>query len=303
MVLPRPPRIQVLPPEDPPPELPVGSTYRAILRTIPYLLWTFALIPVQALAVLFKLRAAERIPMLYHRACCRMLGLRVKVAGERASQRPVLFIGNHSSYLDITVFGSLLPASFVAKAEIAGWPLFGTLAKLQRSVFVDRRMHSTQRQRDEIAERLEAGENLILFPEGTSNDGNAVLPFRSALLSVAERRIGPEQEPLTLQPVSIAYTGLNGVPLGYGLRPLVAWYGDMELAGHLWQLLGLGRIEVKVAFHPPVTIDAFGSRKALTEHCFRQVAAGVAEAIAGRPQTLPPMPVRGAKPIPQGAPA
>ncbi|MGD9741156.1 MAG: lysophospholipid acyltransferase family protein [Dongiaceae bacterium] len=303
MVLPRPPRIKVLPPEDPPAELPVGSTYRAVLRTIPYLLWTFALIPLQAIALLFRMRAAERIPMLYHRGCCRMLGLRVKVAGERAPDRPMLFIGNHSSYLDITVFGSLLPASFVAKAEIAGWPLFGTLAKLQRSVFVDRRMQSTQRQRDEIAERLEAGDNLILFPEGTSNDGNAVLPFRSALLSVAERKIGPEQRPLKLQPISIAYTGLNGVPLGYGLRPLVAWYGDMDLASHLWQLLGLGRIEVKVIFHPPVTIEAFGSRKALTDHCFRDVAAGVAAAIAGRPQTMPAAPARGVKPIPQATPA
>jgi 1-acyl-sn-glycerol-3-phosphate acyltransferase len=299
MVLPRPPRLKLLPPEDPPAELPVGSTYRAVLRTVPYVLWTLLLVPAQALAVLLGLRAAETIPMFYHRACCRLLGLRVRVEGTRNAERPTLFVGNHSSYLDIAVFGSLIPASFVAKAEIAGWPFFGMLAKLQRSVFVDRRMHSTGRQRDEIMQRLERGENLILFPEGTSDDGNAVLPFRSALLGVAERRFGPDARALALQPVSIAYVGLNGVPLGRGLRPLVAWYGDMELAGHLWQLVGLGRIEVVVSFHQPVTIGSFASRKALTEHCYRAVAAGVAGALAGRPQEVP---AATAKPIPSAAP-
>lgn len=298
MVLPRPPRIKVLPPEDPPPELTVGSTYRAVLRTVPYLLWTLLLVPARAVAVLFKLRAAETIPMFYHRACCRLLGLRITVKGARTAERPTLFVGNHSSYLDIAVFGSLIPASFVAKAEIAGWPFFGMLAKLQRSVFVDRRMHSTGRQRDEIVQRLENGENLILFPEGTSDDGNAVLPFRSALLGVAERRFGPEARPLNLQPVSIAYVGLNGVPLGRGLRPLVAWYGDMELAGHLWQLVGLGRIEVTVTFHETVGIAGFASRKALTEHCYREVAGGVAGALAGRPQQMPATTPR---PLPSGA--
>lgn len=298
MVLPRPPRIQVLPPEDPPPELPVGSTYRAVLRTIPYFLWTLLLVPAQAVAVQFKLRAAETIPIFYHRACCRLLGLRVTVNGERSRKRPTLFVGNHSSYIDIAVFGSLVPASFVAKSEIAGWPFFGMLAKLQRSVFVDRRMHSTGRQRDEIVQRLERGDNLVLFPEGTSDDGNAVLPFRSALLAVAERRFGPEASTLSLQPFSIAYVGLNGVPLGRGLRPLVAWYGDMELAPHLWQLMGLGRIEVVVTFHEPVAIERFASRKALTEHCYREVAAGVAGALAGRPQRLP----AAAKRIPSAAP-
>jgi len=298
MVLPRPPRIKVLPPEDPPPELPVGSTYRAVLRTLPYVLWTLLLVPAQAVAVLFRLGAAETIPMFYHRACCRLLGLRITVKGERTAERPTLYVGNHSSYLDIAVFGSLIPGSFVAKAEIASWPFFGMLAKLQRSVFVDRRMHSTGRQRDEIVQRLEGGENLILFPEGTSDDGNAVLPFRSALLAVAERRFGPEARALNLQPVSIAYVGLNGVPLGRGLRPLVAWYGDMELAGHLWQLVGLGRIEVVVTFHEPVGIAGFASRKALTEHCYREVAGGVAAALAGRPQQ---MPARLPRPLPSGA--
>ena len=99
----------------------------------------------------------------------------------------MLFAANHISYLDITVLGSLLDASFIAKTEVAGWPLFGWLARLQRSVFIDRRARSTAHQRDSIAARLAAGEALILFPEGTSGDGNRLLPFKSALFSVADQ--------------------------------------------------------------------------------------------------------------------
>ena len=147
--------------------------------------------------------------------------------------RPTLFVCNHSSYLDITVLGSMILGSFVAKTEVASWPFFGMLAKLQRTIFVDRRRHSTHTQRDDLLARLTEGDNVILFPEGTSNDGNRVLPFRSALFSVAEpRRHGGGEgqiKDLIVQPVSIAYVRLNGLPVGHGLRPLFAWYGDMEL--------------------------------------------------------------------------
>src|SRR5690606_24800765 len=124
---------------------------------------------------------------------------------------------------------------------------------------------------------------LILFPEGTSGDGTFVLPFKSALFSVAERRVG--SEPLVVQPVSISYTRLDDVPMGRYLRPYFAWYGDMELPGHIWESLGLGRLTVVVEFHDPVTIESLGSRKALAEHCHAVIEAGVASAIGGR---LPP---------------
>src|SRR6185437_1390398 len=126
---------------------------------------------------------------------------------------------NHTGYLDISVLGSRLPASFIAKSEVARWPLFGWLAKLQRSVFVDRQVRSTAQQRDAIAERLAAKDALILFPEGTSNDGTFVLPFKSALFSVV---FGKSETPVTVQPVSLAYTRLDGLPIGRALRPFFA---------------------------------------------------------------------------------
>ncbi|HVH81832.1 MAG TPA: lysophospholipid acyltransferase family protein [Stellaceae bacterium] len=259
----------------------MGSTVLRVRRTVVYLAWTLLLMPVQALGLLLRRSWVAEFPRFYHRRCCRILGFDVRQIGEPVMARPVLFAANHVSYTDITVLGSLIPGSFVAKTEVAGWPLFGWLAKLQRSVFVDRQVRSTAQQRDAISERLAAGDALILFPEGTSADGNFVLPFKSALFSVVFYR----EQPVVVQPVSVAYTRLDGLPIGRMWRPFFAWYGDMDLAPHLWRLLGLGTIGVVVEFHPPVKVSEFKSRKALTEYCQQRVIAGVSRALAGREAT------------------
>ena len=263
----------------------MGSPTRACLRIVAYVAITLPLLPLQALAVFFKLELARTLPPAYHRLVCRILGIRVAAQGELAKNRPLLIVGNHTSYLDIEVLGSLIPGSFVAKAEIARWPFFGWLAKLQRSVFIERRSSKAREHKDEIEKRLLEGDVLILFPEGTSNDGNRILPFRTALFSVAERRV--EGEALVVQPVSLAYTRLDGMPMGRSFRPFFAWYGDMELPPHLWQMLGLGIVTAEVIFHEPVTIDRFGTRKALAEHCWRIVSEGLASLLTGRPQRYP----------------
>jgi len=250
---------------------------------IVYLAWTAALMPVQATGLILRRSWVAHLPRFYHRRCCRILGFDVRQLGEPASAGAVLFTANHVSYTDITVLGSLIAGSFVAKSEVADWPLFGWLAKLQRSVFVDRQVRSTAVQRDAIAERLASGDALILFPEGTSHDGNFILPFKSALFSVVFNR----DQPVTVQPVSLAYTRLDGLPIGRTMRPLFAWYGDMDLSPHLWRLLGLGRVEVTVEFHPPVSITEFRSRKALAEYCEQRVRRGVSRMITGRGDTVP----------------
>lgn len=254
----------------------------AAARAAIYVLFTLALIPVQAVALILRLPLSLRIPLWYHRICCRLLGIRLEVFGRRSRTRPTLFVANHSSYLDIAIYGALIPGSFVAKSEVAGWPLFGLLAKLQRSVFVDRRVRTSHLQATALGQRLEAGDSMILFPEGTSDDGNHILPFKSALLSVAEFR--SKGEPLTVQPVSLTYSRVDGVPIGRHLRPFYAWYGDMDLLGHAAGLVGLGRLTVTVSFHPPVTIDEFGSRKALAQHCYERIVSSHSDALSGRIQ-------------------
>ncbi|HEX3952669.1 MAG TPA: lysophospholipid acyltransferase family protein [Stellaceae bacterium] len=270
-----------------------------------YFAWTLLLMPVQVVGLALGRSWTATFPCFYHRCCCRILGLSVRRLGQPANVRPVLFASNHVSYLDITILGSLLPASFIAKREVKTWPLFGWLARLQRSVFIDRQVRSTAQQRDSIAGRLAAKDALILFPEGTSGDGNRVLPFKSALFSVADH---PEVGTVTVQPVSIAYTRLDGMPIGRRLRPLFAWYGSMSLAPHLWRLLGMGKVEIVVEFHRPTTLADCGSRKALARYCQDLVAEGLAEALSGRrepPPDLPPEPPRekGRRPASAAAPA
>ena len=263
----------------------MGSPLRAFVRIAAYLTLTATLFPMQAFALKFNRPLSVRLPVFYHRTCTRILGFQVRVHGRMHATSPVLFACNHTSYSDIAILGSLLPASFVAKAEVAGWPLFGVLAKLQRTVFVDRRATKATRQRDEMIRRLENGDNLILFPEGTSSDGNAVLPFKSALFSVAQ--VEPHGRPLLVQPVSLAYTRLDGMPVGRALRPYFAWYGDMTLAPHFWEVAGLGHTTVDVVFHSPVTIAGYESRKALADHCQAVISRGVSAANAGRLDALP----------------
>lgn len=264
----------------------LGSSGRGALRLTVYLLWTLLLIPLQALAVARNWRLCRTLPAFYHGVCARLMGLDVVVRGQRADG-PVLFVSNHSSYLDIIVLGSQIPGSFVAKSEVGSWPFFGLLARLQRTVFVERKARaSVDKQRDDIGSRLDGGDSLILFPEGTSSDGNRTLPFKTALFAVAARRI--DGRPLTVQPVSVAATRLDGIPMGFAFRPFYAWYGDMDLAPHLWQAFRLGGMTVEVEFHPPVTIDGFSSRKALAEHCHRVISDGVACAISGRPSVPVP---------------
>ncbi len=158
----------------------MGSPALRIARLALYLAWTLSLMPVQGLGLALDRPWSRRLPAFYHRWCCRILGFHVRPVGEPTALRPALFASNHVSYTDITVLGSLILGSFVAKAEVARWPLFGWLAKLQRTVFVDRRVRSTAFQRDALTARLAAGDALILFPEGTRGDGNRVLPFKSA---------------------------------------------------------------------------------------------------------------------------
>jgi 1-acyl-sn-glycerol-3-phosphate acyltransferase len=260
--------------------------FRAVVILIVFLTSTLLLIPWQAFLLRFNFKGCKTFPSAFNRYLCRLFGIRITVFGKPIQDRGVLMVGNHTSYFDILVLSGLAQISFVAKSEVAGWPIFGTLAKLQQAVFVERaRRSQTGEARDQIRERLLAGDALVLFPEGTSNDGNRVLPFKSALMGAVETEIGkdPQGRPLyvPVQPVSLAYVGMHGIPMGRENRPLYAWYGDMELVPHLWEALLSGPMEVVVEFHPPITVDAAGGRKAMAAQVEAIVRRGQARALAG----------------------
>jgi lyso-ornithine lipid O-acyltransferase len=262
-------------------------TLRAVATLTVFLTVTLIGIPWQASALRFGLKRRKTFPQRYHRFLCRLFGIRIRVIGTPVQGEGVLMVANHTSWLDILIFSATARVSFVAKAEVASWPLFSTLAKLQETVFVERtRRSQTAQARDQIRERLLAGDALVLFPEGTSNDGNRVLPFKSALMGAAEATVGVDEtgraRHVLVQPVSTAYVAVHGMPMGRENRPLFAWYGDMELVPHLWESLKTGPIDVVIEFHPPLSVDTIGGRKELAAIAESIIRHGQARALSNR---------------------
>ena len=278
--------------------------FRAFSIMAVFVTVTAVLLPVQWLGVKLSLPLRRSLPNRYHRFVCRLFGIRVSMIGKPVVGG-VLMAANHSGWLDIPILSAAWPVSFVAKSEVNSWPFFGTLARMQRSVFVRRERAQTVANREMIRSRLLEGDALVIFPEGTSSDGNRVLPFKSALLSAAEVRL-EQNRPVPVQPVSIAYTALHGIPMGRENRPLFAWYGDMELVPHLWEALKTGPIDVVVEFHPAIRLDDLRDRKALAQHCETAVRAGLVRALGSegdnhRPRRGSSPPNPGARPAEEAA--
>lgn len=244
------------------------------------------LIPVQWLAVRIDLGVAKRIPLILHRLMIRLVGAHVAVIGDPSASRPLLLCANHVSWLDISVLGSLFPLSFIAKAEVGQWPVFGLFARLSRTIFVDRtRRSATADTNAEIADRLKSGDTLVLFAEGTSSDGNRVLPFRASLLGGARNAMTGAAREVLIQPVAIAYRGYRGLPMGRDRRPLYCWYGDMELVPHLLGVLADGAIDIEVHFGRPVAVDGAFERKRMARELEGACRAMLVEALTGRTPT------------------
>lgn len=255
----------------------------AAIRTLFIALFAVVtMLPFQGLIVKFKPRWYQGIPIAFHRVMCLAFGIKRTVLGERASEPGILFVVNHISWLDIPVLAADVPGSFVAKAEIRDWGFFGILARLQRTIFVKReRRSSSAEQRNAIVDHLAAGHNVILFPEGTSSAGNGVLPFKTALFSAAEAAQKAGLNTL-IQPISLAYTDINAIPVTRAIRHKISWVGDMEFLPHLVQVMRLSEIKSTVHFHEPVRLEDFTCRKDLAAHCERVVGQGVRLANSGR---------------------
>ncbi len=259
---------------------------RAARRGLWLAVLTLPSLLVQACLLLLPGRAKVAFARGYWMLATRAIGVQVRVVGRAAGGggRPVLYVSNHSSWLDIPVLGGVLPACFVSKDDVAAWPVIGTVARLGRTVFVSRNRGNTGRERDAMRERLAAGDDLVLFPEGTSSDGSRVLPFRSAFFDAAYGDVKP-----LIQPVSVVYDRLAGLPVSHASRTVFAWYGDMSLAPHFWQLAQWRGKRVTVLLHRPIDPADFPTRKALAQAAWQAVADGAAALRQNRPAR--PLPV------------
>src|SRR5450631_3029497 len=258
---------------------------RALFIAAFFFTMTPVLISIQWLLGKLHLPGWGFISSNYYRMLRSLLRIRVRVVGKPVRDRAVLFVSNHVSWADIVVIGSIAPIAYVAQSEVGTWPLVGATARMQRTVFVDRsRRQQTGDAISEIVERLASGTSVVLFAEGTSSDGNRVLPFHSALVGAVKEASARAARGILIQPMSICYTGLNGVQMGRQHRPTVAWYGDLDFMPHIKALIERGAVDAVVSYGEPVAADGTSDRKAMTKSLEGAVRQITAMALRGRPQ-------------------
>jgi 1-acyl-sn-glycerol-3-phosphate acyltransferase len=248
-------------------------------------LGTLVMIPPQLVALRLGPRHGFFFTRLFHRLVCRGLGIRITMRGPPpAAGQGGLIVANHVSWLDISVLGAMRPLAFVAKSEVATWPVIGWLARLQRTVFIDRmRRSATADVASEMGRRLQDGQAMVLFAEGTTGDGTRILPLRSSLLGAAHEALrGDDEAEVTIYPLCITYTGFHGLRGGRIERAALAWYGDTELAPHLQAMFAAGALDVELAWGEPIRMGRKLSRKEATRQAEIAIRRARQEAVVGR---------------------
>ncbi len=201
------------------------------------------------------------------------IGHHLIIKGELSTAKPTLFVSNHSSYVDILVLGTFIPARFVAKEEVAKWPVMGWLATRQGTIYIDRSRNAIAEGTHKLIEYIDKGESLILFPEGTTSDGCRILPFGSSFFDVAIKKNA------VVQPITVTYAGWDRLPMPRFMRKICGWFSpDVDLLTHLWSIAQWGSVQVIVELHPLLKAQDFSSRKELAQACFHAVQEGLIKA-------------------------
>ncbi len=249
----------------------------ALIKIFAVTLWSLLLVPLQIIVLaVHRGQWAYTIPYIWERGVCRIFGLKVIVEGTPNKGSQTIYMANHMSYLDIPVIASVLKASFVAKADVARWPIFGFLSKMQQTAFVERSRKDISVQRYALQTMLSEGKSLIIFPEGTSSDGKDVLPFKSSLFSIAFNEDAALRDRLYIQPLTLSLLRANGKNIETQIdRDIYAWHGDMTLSPHLWQFAKSKGATVKIAFHTPYKAIHYDDRKILAQKCHEDVLNGL----------------------------
>lgn len=233
------------------------------------------------LLVLLALRVVERplfgparpiTPWITQGVCrlsLRLLGVRLRIEGAPLTGGEAM-VANHSSWLDIYALNAATRLYFVSKAEVASWPGIGWLARATGTLFIARDRRQAAAQIEILRGRLAAGHKLLFFPEGTTTDGQRVLPFKPTLFAAF---LDPVlKETLKVQPVSVQYH----VPKGEDPR-FYNWWGDMGFGPHLIAILSAGlRGEIRVRYGAALSASAFNNRKVLAKEAEEAVRLGKA---------------------------
>src|SRR5690606_18872887 len=189
--------------------------------------------------------------------------------------RPTLLVSNHISWTDIVAVGSVADVTFVAKREVKDWFFVGMMANLQRTIYADRtRRSETGRTAEAMGQHMASGNAVLLFAEGQSDIGTHVLPFRSALVGAAQHAmIEAGARDVLIQPLTIAYTRMQGLPVSRNERSLIAWIKSKSVRQNIVEILSGPVKDVTVAFGTPMPLTEESDRKAVTRAAENEVRA------------------------------
>lgn len=249
--------------------------FRIVFFLFVFVPFMLVVIPLQALILLLKLPFWNVLPRLFHRLGCTFLGLRVNVIGAPSHGRPTLLVSNHISWTDIVAIGSVADVTFVAKREVGNWPFVGMMANLQRTIYVDRtRRSDAGRTARAMGQHMAGGNAVLLFAEGQSDIGTHVLPFRTALIGAAQHAmLEAGASDVLIQPLTIAYTRLQGLPVSRNERSLIAWIKSKSVKQNIAEILSGPIKDVTVAFGTPMPLNQGDDRKAVSKAAENQVRA------------------------------
>lgn len=246
----------------------------AIIKIIFVVVWIlFFFLLLTAIQLVIRKRDGNkffgRVQRLAFWGVCFIMGLRIKQVGEIEKKRPLLLVSNHLSYLDVLVIGSRVDVCFTPKSEIEGWPMIGAICRLIGCVFIERKASKVKDSESKLKKALAERRAVSVFAEGTTGDGKHLHRFKSSLFVVAEDKLADMS--IYVQPLAIRYLRVGGLPIDSVQLPRIAWYGDMYLAPHLWQLLQLGKIDVELDFMPAIAGNSIGERKEIADYCYRLI--------------------------------
>jgi 1-acyl-sn-glycerol-3-phosphate acyltransferase len=212
----------------------------------------------------------SRVLRVWARALVRVLAVRVTASGTPPAG-PFFLVSNHLGYLDVIVLGSQVPCVFVARGDLASWPLAGRLTRSAGTVFIDRgNKRDIPRAIGRIADVLADGAGVLVFPEGTSSGGAGVLPFRASLLDV------PARDGIPVSWAAVSYEATPGEPPPHRT---VCWWGGMPFGSHALALLGLREIRATIAWGDAPIVDL--DRKILAARLHEAVARRFRPVVSG----------------------
>jgi 1-acyl-sn-glycerol-3-phosphate acyltransferase len=250
-----------------------------IVKAVLFFAWCAVMVPLQIILMMFhRGQGSYVLPHIWQKGTCKIFGLKVIVEGQPLHNKQTVFVCNHISYLDIPVLGSVLKASFIAKREVASWPVFGFLSRMQQTAFISRSRNDAQREKNALSNMLDEGKSLILFAEGTSTGGTTVAPFKSSLFSMT---LDDNRHDLMIQPVTLRIEEVNGQMADtQDIRDLYAWHGDMTMPPHLKAFTGSRGAVIRVIFHAPMDPKTFSDRKVMADQCHAAVLSGITAPIS-----------------------